>query len=238
MSKPTFIKITALLVAAASILAVIARSARPDPVALPSDSKALFRTAVRIPGGIYQTGSREPGCYPAQSVELAAFYIWPVEVPRAWWERFQPPPEASPAPESAPLTRVSYEDALLFCRWFSGRYQVTARLPTREEWEAAARAGTSGVSYPWGWGLPAGRAVFDADTYSAVATHEPNPWGLYDMAGNLAEWCLTDDDASHAPVMGGSWAERDPRFLRISHRLLLPKGYRDADVGFRIVIEP
>jgi len=77
----------------------------------------------------------------------------------------------------------------------------------------------------------------NAERPSAVDDGKPNPAGLFHMCGNMAEWCLAGDDDEQAPVMGGSWAERDPRFLRISHRMTLPKDYRDEDVGFRILIE-
>jgi len=48
---------------------------------------------------------------------------------------------------------------------------------------------------------------------------------------------LAAEGEDRAPVMGGSWAERDPDYLRIAHRLSLPRSYRGADVGFRLLIE-
>jgi formylglycine-generating enzyme required for sulfatase activity len=58
------------------------------------------------------------------------------------------------------------------------------------------------------------------------------------MAGNVFEWCAAEETkAGRVVARGGSWAERDPRMLRVYHREWFPRDYRDADVGFRIVVE-
>jgi len=147
-------------------------------------------------------------------------------------------PRARYAP--MPITYVSYRDALAYCRWLSRREGVVARLPTEAEWEYAARGGIRKARYPWGWGTPRGRACFDADTVYPVRSFEPNPFGLYDMAGNVYEWCRAGGRTGareEAPARGGSWAEKDPKLLRVFHRVWFPLDYRDADVGFRIVVE-
>ncbi len=242
MSKPAFMKIRFALFFATLALATMASDAAPSALTqLPADAAALYRRAVLIPAGTWRTGSREEGCYPPETLTLAAFYLWPVETPVRWWQAFRPGsfPDARP---DEPVTGITHAEAEAFCTWLSARYGVTARLPDRTEWEAAARAGSNGVTYPWGWALPPGLAIFRDATLrrtaaAPVGTMSPNPWGLYDMAGNVAEWCRPDHDPAGIPVMGGSWAERDPRFLRISHHLRLPATYADRDVGFRIVIE-
>lgn len=204
--------------------------------ALPSGAAEIFRTAVQVPAGIYQLGSREAGCYPVRRVELPAYYIWPHEVPRLWWQEFVGQKDEGRG-SVHPAASMTYEDAQGFCRWFSKRYDVVARLPTVDEWEAAARAGKAGIPFPWGWGSPEERAVFRTDGALGVTSLSPNPWGLFHMSGNVAEWCEINPGAASAPVMGGSWAERDESYLRISHRLSMPPEYRDEDVGFRMVIE-
>jgi formylglycine-generating enzyme required for sulfatase activity len=196
----------------------------------------LIQRAVFIPAGMYAVGSREPGCYPPAEVTLEAFYFWPTEVTRGWWRMFRPGDPAGEGEADAPVA-AGYDDALAFCAWVSEHYGIRARLPTPQEWMAAASSGTAGVKYPWGWGEPEGRAAFDATSAVAVASFPPAPNGLYDMAGNLAEWAMAAAGEDRAPVMGGSWAERDPDYLRIAHRLNLPVTYRGADVGFRLLIE-
>ena len=232
MSKPTFVRIiaVAIVVAAAAMIAGWRHTAAPpDGSAWPANRDDLFARLVLVPAGDYNVGSHEPGCFPPAVVALNAFYIWPVEVTRT---------RAVNTPDATPLASVTYDEARAICREISGTFGVTARLPTPDEWQVAARAGTPGVPYPWGWAKPEGRAVFDSAGPSPVASLPANPWGLHDMAGNLAEWCQADESATTAPALGGSWAERSPAYLRISHRLELPTSYRDADVGFRFVVEP
>lgn len=137
---------------------------------------------------------------------------------------------------SKPVAYVSAADAGHYCRWLSEQTGKTVRLPTEAEWEMAARGGIRHARYPWGWGKPEGRARFNARAVSRVGSFEPNSFGLYDMAGNVFEWCRSES-GDRAPARGGSWVEKDPRFLRVFHRVLFPRDYRDADVGFRVVME-
>lgn len=136
-----------------------------------------------------------------------------------------------------PVAYVTYEHAARYADWLSRKRRGTIRLPTADEWEIAARGGIHGIRFPWGWTEPQQRARFDADGPARVAQYEPNAFGLYDMAGNVAEWCLADDVSDTAYAMGGSWAERSPDLLRVFHRTAFLKTYRDADVGFRLIAE-
>lgn len=135
-----------------------------------------------------------------------------------------------------PVSFVSVADATDYCRWLSERTGETVRLPTEEEWEFAARGGIRRARYPWGWGNPEGRACYNAKAVRRAGSFEANPFGLYDMAGNVFEWCASAA-GEQAPARGGSWSEKYPSFLRVFHRVLFPCDYRDADVGFRIVVE-
>ena len=134
-----------------------------------------------------------------------------------------------------PVAHVSRDEAVEYCRWLSAKSGVTVRLPTEDEWEWAARGGVVGARYPWGWGAPEGKASFRARRVARVGGFEPNGFGLYDVAGNVFEWCATSN--GEAVVRGGSWAERDDASLHVFRRVTLPQDYRGADVGFRIVAE-
>jgi formylglycine-generating enzyme required for sulfatase activity len=136
---------------------------------------------------------------------------------------------------SLPVDSVTWEEASAFCRTYGGR------LPTEEEWEYAARAGTTGARY----GDPREGSINDLAWYgpnSSGTTHKahakvPNAWWLDDMLGNLSEWTSTDSTASCAGckiVRGGSWSS--PRKdVRVSWRRAVAPASRDSNIGFRCV---
>ncbi len=100
--------------------------------------------------------------------------------------------------DDLPVTAVSWEDAVQFCKWLSDREGVTYRLPTEAEWEYACRAGTTG---PWCCeeGELGDYAILSrlwADGPCPIGQRRPNAWGLHDMHGNVWEWCQDDYSAS------------------------------------------
>lgn len=151
-----------------------------------------------------------------------------------------------------PAISMTQYSALVFCKWLS---QITGkfyRLPTEAEWEYACKAGTTTAysfgddvsklkDYAWYWDN-------SDDKYHEVAKKEPNPWGLYDMHGNVAEWTMdqyqqdfysTITDGAKNPwripdnlyprtVRGGSW-EDDPEYLRSSERLMSNREWQKRD---------
>lgn len=139
-----------------------------------------------------------------------------------------------------PVAYVSFNDAEAYCRWLAGETGLQVRLPREEEWVMAAAAGDGRRKYPWGWGDPAPHAWFARAAATSVGRYEANAIGLHDMAGNVFEWCATDGvhalPEAQRPVRGGSWAETSHEMVAIANRVLLARGYRDADVGFRIIV--
>ncbi len=94
-----------------------------------------------------------------------------------------------------PVEQVSWHDAVEFCAWLSEMDPgYNYRLPTEAEWEYACRAGTSGSRYgdlleiAWVF-VNTDEAAEGSDGHRRVGTRKPNAWGLYDMFGNVAEWC-------------------------------------------------
>lgn len=211
------------------------------------------RQWIPIPAGTYRVGSPQRPDHPPRIVDIDGFSMQRTEVTVADYVRYLN--DVSPQPSYAspqisfdrgryrpqtdgrlPVAYVTYADAKGYAEWLTGRRRKLYRLPSATEWEIAASAGNAGRPFPWGWAPAQGRAQFDADGPRSVAQFAPNPLGLYDLAGNVAEWCIAEDATKEtAPVMGGSWAERDSNLLRVFHRLQFPRGYRDADVGFRLV---
>ncbi|CAN5612105.1 formylglycine-generating enzyme family protein [soil metagenome] len=169
-----------------------------------------------------------------------------------------------------PVVNVSHNDAVAFCEWLSGKDGRTYRLPTEAEWEYACRAGTRGV---WGESddpesLARIANVADATVkrkypdwtcikgddgflYTApVGSFAPNAFGLYDMIGNVWEWCADGYDASYyasSPaadppgpsgvsgrvIRGGGWIN-DPQSCRPAYRGRSTPTLRNGNLGFRV----
>ena len=89
-----------------------------------------------------------------------------------------------------PVTHVSWYAAMAYAQW------ADKRLPTETEWEKAARGGLVGMKYPWGTAIDASKANYDGnfDGPTPVGNYAPNGYGLYDMSGNVSEWCLDAND--------------------------------------------
>jgi len=216
---------------------------------------------VKVPPGTFQMGC-SPGdteCWddekPAHPVTLTkAFWIGQTEVTVEAYRRFTqavggrmpPAPRYNQDWQEAkhPMGNVSWEEAGAFCKWAGGR------LPTEAEWEYAARAGCQKAFYA---NLDAiawyGRK--DGDKTHPVAQKAPNAFGLYDMLGNVREWCqdsyapyaasaLTDPfgatSGDDRVLRGGAFSDR-PKALRTSGaRFTTGSQSRNHDYGFRCVL--
>ncbi|MGA2034259.1 MAG: SUMF1/EgtB/PvdO family nonheme iron enzyme [Thermoguttaceae bacterium] len=140
---------------------------------------------------------------PAHKVKISKpFFLGACEVTNAQYEQFDPEHRKLRSRQDAsktddePATLVTWQQAADFCRWLSQNEGKPYRLPTEAEWEYACRAGTA-TAYNTGDGLSADRANFGVArdgktgiTTVPVASYQANAWGLHDMHGNVAEWCL------------------------------------------------
>ncbi|MCL2025631.1 MAG: formylglycine-generating enzyme family protein [Leptospirales bacterium] len=115
------------------------------------------------------------------------------------------------------------------------------RLPTEAEWEYACRAGTT-TPFSTGNSITTDQANYDRDKTAPVGSFAPNPWGLYDMHGNVAEWCWDEIEVCQAicdagrVIRGGSW-DSGAQFLRSAYQGEgdFPNNWSNAPYGFRVV---
>ena len=156
---------------------------------------------------------------------------------------------------NAPIVGVSWDDAMAYCEWLSIKTNNNYRLPTEAEWEYACRAGTT---TKWSFGNDEKEldkyAVYSSNSNSQadeVGTKLRNPWGLYDMHGNVWEWCVDDwlDNYKETPrdgkayksekksskvVRGGSWVNSADN-SRSAYRVDENPTDRSSLRGFRIL---
>ena len=189
---------------------------------------------------------------PAHQVTLNPFFIGKYEVTQAQWQAVMGNNPSYFQGDDLPVERVSWNDAVEFCRRLSEKTGLQFRLPTEAEWEYAARAGTT-TEYSFG------NDVKQLDAYAwhsySILAHPvgkklPNRFGLYDMYGNVWEWCQdwygeysSDSQVNPmGPGIGGYRVQRggsrksggeDCRSARRHYGA--PSSYGD-DVGFRVVV--
>lgn len=166
------------------------------------------------------------------------------------------------AQDMQPVIAVSWDDANAYAAWLSGLTGKKYRLPSEQEWEYAARAGTN-TRYYWGdrdtsaqkdaWRVNYPNNAHDyawIKTNSNNTTHnvgakKPNPWGLYDMTGNVWEWCsstytpnysLPAEEELLKVIRGGSWFSTVEE-VTLSHRGSNVSDFTSYSTGFRLLRE-
>ncbi|MCU4178188.1 SUMF1/EgtB/PvdO family nonheme iron enzyme [Bosea sp. BH3] len=221
-----------------------------------------------IPAGTFQMGSNDLYEFekPVHPVTVKAFLLGTREVSYEEWDLCVDQGGCNHRPDDRglgrgkrPVTDIHWNDANAYLSWLSARTGKRYRLPTESEWEYAARAGTA-TTYAWGQTMVKERAncngCNDQPRRSAIAVGQfpPNSFGLYDMAGNAAEWvadCWSesyrstprDGSAYTVPacrerVLRGGSFNNDPRYLRSAARFKYDADVRFYTNGFRVAREP
>lgn len=205
---------------------------------------------VLVPGGSFQMGGdKHKDEKPLHEVTIPAFYIGKFQITQAQWravmgDKVKPNFKG----DNLPMENVSWYDAKEFCEKLAELTGKAYRLPSEAEWEYACRAGTTG---DYAGKLDEMSNQSSSQTY-AVGQYKPNAFGLYDMHGNVWEWCedvwhndykgapadgsawLSSGDSTYRVLRGGSWYVYG-RFCRSSFRNWNLPGDIGYDVGFRIV---
>jgi formylglycine-generating enzyme required for sulfatase activity len=162
--------------------------------------------------------------------------------------------------EDHPVVRITWHEALAYCRWLGGIVGLPVTLPTEAEWEKAAR-GIDGRIYPWGDEFDATRCnsieAREADFYGTtpVGRYSPqgdSPYGCADMAGNVWEWCRSLyrpypcqagdgrealETKGNRVVRGGAFYDSE-RFVRCASRSNFYRFDWNNNIGFRVVVAP
>ncbi|MCI5222215.1 MAG: hypothetical protein D3924_05970 [Candidatus Electrothrix sp. AR4] len=229
---------------------------------------------VHIPKGCFKMGSPkgEKGRFvnerPIHQVCVDSFWMGKYEVTKGQWsEIIGKIPAQSRRGDLYPVELVTWEETQTFIRKLNKRTGKVFRLPTEAEWEYAARAGTSTARY-WGNDISCDKAMYEnysgdscvdyvkkrglpVNSTAPVGSYPPNQFGLYDMLGNVWEWCADwynpeyyrssprenptgPASGSDRVIRGGSW-RYEARIVRAASRNWFPPDKRNDFLGFRLV---
>ena len=215
---------------------------------------------VHIPAGSFTMGTpdNEPGRNsdesPVHKVTISnPFYIGKYEVTQAQYVALMGNNPSKFKGKNLPVDSVTWLEAMNFCKKLSEMTGHKYRLPTEAEWEYACRANTTTTFY-WGDNMDDSFAWYKEN--SEETTHpggmkKPNPWGLYDICGNIEEWCcdwysrtyeskehVTDPQGPDSGELrvrrGGCWYHSAP-CLRAGNRFFYQPDERHAQIGLRVV---
>ena len=240
-------------------------STKPIGATYVETAKGVNMTMVYVEGGTFQMGvTPEQGSdiwdstKPVHSVTLDSYYVGECEVTQAQWRAIMGNNPSKFTGDDNPVEMVNWEDAQAFCRELSRVSGKTYVLPTEAQWEYAARGGkkNQGCKYSgssemsdvaWYWNNS------NKQTHP-VKQKQPNELGLYDMSGNVWEWCSDwyganyyssgpnsnptgPSSGRYRVVRGGGWNDFAGS-CRVSHRDFYTSSYRFGYYGFRVVCLP
>ncbi|MFM6196545.1 MAG: SUMF1/EgtB/PvdO family nonheme iron enzyme, partial [Planktothrix sp.] len=212
---------------------------------------------VSIPGGTFMMGSPEDDTEkPIHPVNIAAFSMAKYPITQAQWQAIMGNNPSSFKGANRPVDSVTWHEAQEFCQRLSQKTGKTYRLPSEAEWEYTCRAGTT-TPFHFGKTITPNLANYNNNCGETtdVGSFPPNAFGLYDMHGNVWEWCAdpwhenyngaaidgsvweSDGNTQYRVLRGGSWYI-DPWYCRSAVRSRGVPVSRDRYFGFRVVSLP
>lgn len=233
-----------------------------------------FIEMVYVQGGTFQMGSNdgESEEKPVHTVTVSDFYMGKYEVTQKQWRDIMGTnPSHNKNCDNCPVEIVSWNDIQEFLKKLNAKTGKNYRLPTEAEWEYAARGGNKSNGNKWA-GTNTESSLYryanfaDKNTdfswstktqddghknTAPVGSYQPNELGIYDMSGNVWEWCSDRYDShyyknspqynpkgasssTYRVLRGGSW-DGEPNHCRVAYRLSTTPTYRDSSIGFRLV---
>ena len=240
---------------------------KPDAdmeIALPGDVKLAL---VKIEAGSFEMsakdGENDSGEVPHRATLTKDFYIGQTEVTQAQWRAVMGSNPSSFKGDDLPVEKVSWHDAMAFCEKLNSQGKAPAgykfTLPTETQWEYAARGGKKSRGYKYAGSNDLGEVAWYSGNSGMkthpVASKKANELGLYDMSGNVWEWCLddwngdsskavpefarsADDKSGSFRVARGGGSSSGARSWRSAGRNCYVPGGRYGDHGFRVALVP
>ena len=217
---------------------------------------------IRVDGGVFQMGATSeqkdryyPDELPCHEVSLSSYYMAEVPVTRGLWNEVMSLNGNDNIPD-VPVNEVSWEDCQSFIRSLNEQTGKSFRLPTEAEWEFAARGGNNGLGTVYSGSNDIEKVAWffgnSKKTLHPVRQKKSNELGLYDMNGNVKEWCQDwydsyNEESQTNPicttysfpervVRGGGW-ESMARSSRVSTRFSQKPDEISGSVGFRLVLD-
>ena len=219
-------------------------------------------TMIAVEGGTFQMGATsEQGSdasdyeKPVHSVTLSDYYIGETEVTQELWEAVMGTNPSNFKGSKKPVQYVSWNDCQEFITKLNNLTGKNFRLPTEAEWEYAARGGNKSQGYKYSGSNTIGDVAWysgnSSSTTHDVKTKQANELGIYDMSGNVWEWCQDwfgsyssgsqtnptgPSSGSLRVLRGGGW-DGSARYCRVSDRYYYDPGSRDDSCGFRLILQ-
>lgn len=254
--------IIAACVAVAAVVGIVCASA-PQLVAVEGSQtftvNGIKFTMVPVEGGTFTMGATsEQGSdanedeKPAHEVTLSDYYIGQTEVTQALWKAVMGSNPSDSKGDNLPVEQVSWDDCQVFIQNLNQLTGKQFRLPTEAEWEYAARGGRKSRGYKYAGGNNIGLVAWCGDNSGnrthTVATKQANELGVYDMSGNVEEWCSDWYDGYQSssqsdpqrPSLGSCRVNRGGSCYcnagdsRVSYRFFGTPDFRYNDLGLRL----
>ncbi|MBU4486442.1 MAG: SUMF1/EgtB/PvdO family nonheme iron enzyme [Candidatus Delongbacteria bacterium] len=226
-----------------------------------SSSEGVSSDFIFVQGGTFQMGGTESDEKPVHSVTVGDFYIGKYEVTQAQYQAVMGKNPSNFKGDNLPVESVTWNDAVEYCRKLSQKEGVTYRLPTEAEWEYAARGGNQSRAYEYSGSSNIDEVAWQSGdkwgslgSTKSVGGKKPNEIGIYDMSGNVWEWCSDwygSDYYRNSPssnpagpstgssrvLRGGSWSYY-PVSCRVAYRGRGNPTNSGSYSGFRVVRLP